>query len=402
MPFAGNFDNNKANGDEVGFFTGSEWWLDTNHDYQVDTKIVNPLKGIPIVGDFDGDGKDDLATWKDDMFYFDLAHNGFGQLDATIKFGFIGVREKPVAADMDRDGIDDIGLWVPDRAGVAPVENGEWYFLISNAFGQNKVPHFGTVHFLDHPFTPIPFGKDMYASFGDEFAVPIVGNFDPPVTPPSSNVASIGLTNLDNAYDVNADGIVNALDALIQINDANANGQRPVGLGQMTAPYLDVNADGWITPADVLATVNFINAQVVVGGGEGEGGQADDWATSAVVSPVATLSSLPVDSTTGVPYASLLTELVPPSGDARSVAAQVDQIFADADEADDLSVYASDLADVVLAAMGRNSRPSGENAVVELALDDVLADLATDQGRPQESSADGFFARFGRWFRRLG
>ena len=70
-----------------------------------------------------------------------MASNGFGQTDATINFGFIGLREKPVAADMDQDGIDDIGLWVPDRAGVAPVENGEWYFLVSNAFGKNKAAH---------------------------------------------------------------------------------------------------------------------------------------------------------------------------------------------------------------------------------------------------------------------
>ena len=56
-----------------------------------------------------------------------LSNNGFGQLDATIQFGFIGVRERPVAADMDQDGIDDIGLWVPDRAGQNPQEAAEWY-----------------------------------------------------------------------------------------------------------------------------------------------------------------------------------------------------------------------------------------------------------------------------------
>ncbi len=30
------------------------------------------------------------------------------------------------------------------------------------------------------PFTPEPFGHDLFARFGDEFALPVVGNFDPP------------------------------------------------------------------------------------------------------------------------------------------------------------------------------------------------------------------------------
>ena len=47
MPFAGNFDGNAVNGDEVGFFTGSQWWVDTNHDYKVDTKITQPADRHP-------------------------------------------------------------------------------------------------------------------------------------------------------------------------------------------------------------------------------------------------------------------------------------------------------------------------------------------------------------------
>jgi len=55
-------------------------------------------------------GFDDLATWTDDRFQFDLANGALrgwnGTADATINFGFIGVRERPVAADMDQDGIE--------------------------------------------------------------------------------------------------------------------------------------------------------------------------------------------------------------------------------------------------------------------------------------------------------
>jgi len=397
MPFAGNFDGSALNGDEVGFFTGQEWWVDTNHDYKVDTKLASPLTGIPVCGDFDGDGKDDLATWKDDAFTFDLAANGWGQTDATIKFGFIGVREKPVAADMDRDGIDDVGLWVPDRAGVAPVENGEWYFLVSNAFGQDKAAHYGTVKFLDHPFTPIPFAKDIYASFGDEFAVPVVGNFDPPVTP-SSGSTPVGLTNLDNPYDVNVDGVVNALDALILINEINNNGARPLPYGTLQAPFLDVTRDGSVSAADVLGVINKVNTIMAGGaGGEGEGVSflADEMPAAA---PAVASAEVAAESLGGVQYAGLLVDpLALPAVEAGpSVAARVDEVFArEAETANDLSVYSADLADAVMVASASSVRTGVPSNGDQGSLDEVLA---ADQDWSAETMADRVFAQLGRLF----
>ncbi|NQT12701.1 MAG: hypothetical protein HQ582_08130 [Planctomycetes bacterium] len=191
MPVAGNFDNSSGeNGDEVGLFTGTTWWFDTTHDFRVDTSLTSSLRGYPIVGDYDGDGYDDLATLNSqlDRIEFDLTGGVFrgwdGSIDATIAlpFGeFIGVRERPVSADMDGDGIDDVGLWVPDRGAMTPEEAGEWYFLISNDVdAAARSP--GTIDTLNHAFTPSPFGHDLFAQFGDEFAIPVIGNFDPPVT----------------------------------------------------------------------------------------------------------------------------------------------------------------------------------------------------------------------------
>ena len=37
-----------------------------------------------------------------------------------------------------------------------------------------------TIVTLNHPFEIVPFGNDIAAEFGDELALPIVGNFDPP------------------------------------------------------------------------------------------------------------------------------------------------------------------------------------------------------------------------------
>ncbi|MFH1918923.1 MAG: Ig-like domain-containing protein [Planctomycetota bacterium] len=226
-PVAGNFDvvnpndpNDPGllNGDEVGLFTGSSWLLDTDHDFLVSDEVpINPgLVGYPIVGDFDGDGQDDLATYLSGVFSFDLfANAGLGVEPVvptvTLNFlQFIGTRERPVAADMNQDGIDDLGLWVPDRSGVLPETGGEWYFLISTPTLADPLANpAGTVDWLDHPFSPVPFGDDLFAQFGDEYAAPIVGNFDPPVAgsaAPAPDTLSLEGTDGDDTLKVTVNG----------------------------------------------------------------------------------------------------------------------------------------------------------------------------------------------------
>ncbi len=298
-PFAGRFDNNDNNGDEVGVFTGTTWYFDVDHDFQLDagSALATDMRGWPVVGDFDGDGFDDLATWADDRFQIDLA-NGVrrgwdGAADYEFRFGFIGVRERPVSADFNMDGYDDLGLWVPDRSGVAPIESGEWYILMSgtlNNSNNDELPGGGVPANLgpsiidrivldpirNEPvvnFEPVPFGNDIYVQYGDDFALPVVGNFDPPVTPDSGSGGDNGggnlHTNLDNPLDVNDDGFVTPQDALLVINDLGTNGARRLEGAATSAPYLDVNMDGLLSPLDALSVINGLAG---TGSGEGEGG----------------------------------------------------------------------------------------------------------------------------------
>ncbi|MFO0914302.1 MAG: Ig-like domain-containing protein [Pirellulales bacterium] len=281
LPVSGQFDSSTTNGDEVAVFDGSTWYFDTNHDWHVDSSLSTSMTGYPVVGDFDGDGFDDLGTWTDDRFQLDLAKGGLrgwdGTPDVTFRYGFIGVRERPVAADMDQDGFDDLGLWVPDRQGTTPVHHSEWYWLISG--GESLLTR---VSAAENPisglpeidFTPAPFGQDKFAIYGDGYALPIVGNFDPPVVPKasasSSSSSASGSTGAATSgsgtasgglvyspLDTNRDGQISPSDALLVLNNLNAKGGR-----KLTAQdnlRVDTNGDGYVSPLDVLLVINELN-----------------------------------------------------------------------------------------------------------------------------------------------
>ncbi len=308
IPVAGNFDGNAANGDEVGVYTGSTWYFDTDQDYQLDTPLSSNLIGYPVVGDFDGDGVDDLGTWTDDRFMLDLSNPGVdgiidGQVDITFEFGFPGVREMPVAADMDGDGIDDLGLWVADRSGATPSETAEWYFFISagQSIESRLVPKPLGAGFIVE-FTPEPFGSDLFAQFGDDYALPVVGNFDPPVEPRSApNYDYLSFQNPDLPTDVNGDQLQTPLDALMVIDALNEEGARALPLirtemGLSSGPYLDVSGDHLLTPVDALQVISALSNPDSGGEGESVSGASLWWAPGSGEGEPSELSAEPSSS----------------------------------------------------------------------------------------------------------
>ena len=75
--------------------------------------------------------------------------------------------------------------------------------------------------------------------------------------------------------DVNNDGAISAVDALVLINAINrgdfpAQSPLPSPPNRPVPPYLDTNGDGYLTSGDVLLVINYLNA-LKSGGGEGEG-----------------------------------------------------------------------------------------------------------------------------------
>jgi hypothetical protein len=80
-------------------------------------------------------------------------------------------------------------------------------------------------------------------------------------------------TNPREQYDVNADGFVSPIDALLIVN--TLNGTAPAWMTNVSDPllgpyFLDVNADAELSPMDVLLVVNRLNQLSNLFGGEGE------------------------------------------------------------------------------------------------------------------------------------
>ena len=70
------------------------------------------IGGIPLAGDFDGDGIDEIAMFIDGYWMIDINHNGeWDDADLMARLG--DALDKPVVGDWDGDGKDDIGIYGP-------------------------------------------------------------------------------------------------------------------------------------------------------------------------------------------------------------------------------------------------------------------------------------------------
>jgi hypothetical protein len=106
-----------------------------------------------------------------------------------------------------------------------------------------------------------------------------------------------GNTNPYDRFDVNDDGFVSPIDALILVNKVNSNGGGALGSGGGEGEssgerfYVDVNEDGFLSPLDILWVVNRINGSNA--GGEGESPMQASPAIEVSTSDPGTLVDIP-------------------------------------------------------------------------------------------------------------
>jgi hypothetical protein len=132
-----------------------EWRLDDTRDGAVDETVIYGLStDTPVVGDWDDDGDDDIALFRDNagVGAWSLDFNRDGTVDQNVNFG--AGTDIPVAGDWNGDGQTGIGA-------VGPVDAGCGIFLHQWKLDNNRD---GVV--------------DETVNFGLSADVPVVGDWD--------------------------------------------------------------------------------------------------------------------------------------------------------------------------------------------------------------------------------
>jgi len=134
-------DTPTANG--LGMYNDGFFYLDTTGNGAWDKVSggdtfrdfgINPIRDVarPVVGDWDGDGTDDVGIYHTGLFYLDTTGNGVWDKvsggDTCRDFGVNAIRNTatPIVGDWDGDGVDDLGLYNAGFFYLDTTENGVW------------------------------------------------------------------------------------------------------------------------------------------------------------------------------------------------------------------------------------------------------------------------------------
>jgi hypothetical protein len=103
---------------------------------------LNTDNGLAVAGDFNGDGIDTVAIFRDGHWTIDV--NGDGQItDADVQKDFGQAGDQPVAGDFDGDGIDEVGIYRDGNWLIAIEKDGEATTTEFQLGGPGRLPVVG-------------------------------------------------------------------------------------------------------------------------------------------------------------------------------------------------------------------------------------------------------------------
>jgi hypothetical protein len=116
---------------DIAIYRNGEWWIRQSSNGAVRVEHFGLGSDRVVPGDFDGVGKGDLAVWRpsDGVWYIHSSQNG------SVSYIQWGVGEdKPVPDDFDGDGKTDVAVFRPST--------GVWY-IVRSTDGNPEFHHFG-------------------------------------------------------------------------------------------------------------------------------------------------------------------------------------------------------------------------------------------------------------------
>ncbi len=256
-------------------------WRDSTVTF---TGEYGSISGVPLTGDFNGDGKDELALFVDGTWFIDINGNGhWDEDDLWVQLG--GTGDQPVVGDWDGDGKADIGVY-------GKVWTGDW-----NAFdhdpglpdadnltrGQYKNMH-RSVEFRTsgNSYSKLTSRGNMTEKaidhvfyFGNEGDYAVTGDWN------GDGVDNIGVFNNGNWYlDVDGNGRLSTTDKAYLFGQAgdfpvtgdwNGDGVTNLGVYRDGKFILDTNGNGIIDDGDAVVEAGQAGDRPISGDFNGDG-----------------------------------------------------------------------------------------------------------------------------------
>ena len=283
---------------QAGYLSNTDWtrfdmddayWTFTETTDDEIVKTSNSIRfgmlgGIPLAGDFDGDGIDEVAVFKDGYWLIDINRNGrWDETDLLAKLG--DEEDRPVVGDWDGDGKDDIGIygpiWERDREAIAhdpglPNPDNQ---RVSNPKNVPPTEHDATNGARIMKLTS--YGKqradvvDHVFGIGEREEIPVTGDWN------GNGIRSIG-TFQDGTWnlDVNGDGQFDHQDEVVEfgqagdiplVGDFNGDGVEEIAVYRSGTWMIDINGNRELEATDRTFEMGGANDKPVVGDWDGDG-----------------------------------------------------------------------------------------------------------------------------------